>query len=319
MRRHLFVIVALISSLLCAQDRTPLREFRNRFLNQRVIVKPDFSSTPRSRILSWRFVKEKKRVYHVNYSKDVPASLVGQIGTIIAVQSPDDNSSQADNTYVEYAEAIVKLDSGELLRTSISTLSSGTEDYDSFNLVSARDKKKQETIAKVDELQKNLQGKSLYLTAMTNIYDEGFNPKSENLSTIKAGVGHSEALIRTAPFLTPLPVLDVRYFDSLDYTQITLQLPNGRKAYYILGCVVDEISEKHFICASTSLPTFITKPEIEAIRNHSVFIGMSENALNLSRGLPEKSNESLVGPTQLIYPGSYIYIQDKVVVEIQSR
>jgi hypothetical protein len=67
------------------------------------------------------------------------------------------------------------------------------------------------------------------------------------------------------------------------------------------------------------MPPFLTPAEVQAIRNGSIFIGMSEAALYLCLGSPERSNEAVAGTTQLIYASSYIYIKDKVIVEIQSR
>jgi hypothetical protein len=318
MKRLRFAVLALIATLPYGQDRTPLKEFRARFLNQRVIVNANFSTTTASYLLEWHFAKEKKGVYEINYSKDVPSTFAGRTGTIIVVQAPAGEPSQEDGAYVKWAEAIVRLESGELLLTTLFSTSTGTESHESFALVSAREKQKQQNAALAENLQQKLKGSSLYLTAYTKVYDEGFNPKTEDLALIKHGLGHSEALITTAPLLTSLPVLDVHYFDALDYTQITLQLPSGQKVLYILGCVADTLRPNQ-ICASTSMPPFLTPAEVQAIRNGSIFIGMSEAALYLCLGSPERSNEAVAGTTQLIYASSYIYIKDKVIVEIQSR
>jgi hypothetical protein len=59
--------------------------------------------------------------------------------------------------------------------------------------------------------------------------------------------------------------------------------------------------------------------EIEAIRKGSVFVGMSEPALYMTVGFPEKTNDSIVGSTQLIYRTMYIYLRDKKVAEVQSH
>jgi hypothetical protein len=48
---------------------------------------------------------------------------VGQSGTIVAVIAPskvlEPPPPQTDDSYVQYAEAIVKLDSGQLLETAL--------------------------------------------------------------------------------------------------------------------------------------------------------------------------------------------------------
>jgi hypothetical protein len=82
------------------------------------------------------------------------------------------------------------------------------------------------------------------------------------------------------------------------------------------GCVVDELTAKKYACATTTMPTFLTDHEIEAVRKGSVFVGMSEPALYI---FPEKTNDSIVGSTQLIYHTMYVYLKDKKVAEVQSH
>ena len=68
------------------------------------------------------------------------------------------------------------------------------------------------------------------------------------------------------------------------------------------------------------MPTFLTTHEIEAIRKGSVFIGMSRKALYMSMGFPKKNNDSLRGTDQLVYSGgTYVYVLDDKVVEVQSH
>jgi len=68
------------------------------------------------------------------------------------------------------------------------------------------------------------------------------------------------------------------------------------------------------------MPSFLSDREIEAIRKGSVFVGMSETALYMGMGFPQKTNESLTGLTQLIYYSSYVYLdRDKKVVDVQTH
>lgn len=316
--KKLFVVLAFVAfGLANAQDRSPLGEFRKTFLNKRIILNQNFTSTPSPFLIVWRFVTEKKGVYTVDYGKRVPSSFVGHGGTIIAVLAPsllaEQPPLQTDDTYVKYAEAVVKLDSGQLVQTAVYNAKTGFELADAFTLAPVLDQHKQEAAA----LAQRLNGKSLYLTRLTRIYDMGLT--TATIQSVKAGIGYSEAQINDVPLLTPLPVLETRYSETFDFSLIMLQLPNGKKAQYVPGCVVDELTVKKYACAATTMPTFLTDHEIEAIRKGSVFVGMSEPALYMTVGFPEKTNDSIVGSTQLIYHTMYIYLRDKKVAEVQSR
>jgi hypothetical protein len=314
----LFVLTAMPAY---AQDRRPLKEFRTKFLDQKIVVNDNFTDTPASSLLAWQFVKEKKGAYEPKYLREVPTSFVGRIGTIIAVQATvsfGQKQAQTDDTYVQYAEAIVRLDSGELVQTALYsvylTREPGTQPSDAFTLISVRDKHKQEAAA----LAARLGGKSLYLTELTRIYDMGLN--SSGIGTLKAGVGYSEAQINDAPLLTPIPVVETRYSAERDYTLVILRLSEGRQGVYVLGCIADAFTAATINCAFTSMPTSLTDHEIEAIRRGSVFVGMSESALYMAMGFPKSTNDSAVGLKQLVYFSAYIYVgQDKKVAEIQSH
>jgi hypothetical protein len=60
------------------------------------------------------------------------------------------------------------------------------------------------------------------------------------------------------------------------------------------------------------------KPENRRVQKF-VFVGMSEAALYMTMGFPQKTNDALVGTTQLIYHTMYVYLRDKKVAEVQSH
>jgi hypothetical protein len=314
------LVIFLIATLAYAQDRSPLGELKAKFLSQRIVVNQNFMTTASPFLIGWNFVKEKKGGYTIDSSKRVPATVVGQTGEIVAVLAPsslpfEKSQQPTDGTYVKYAQVIVRLDSGQLLETAPVNSKSGTEIYDPFILLSVREKHHQDAIS----LAKDLNGKSFYLSRLTRIYDMGLT--NETIQTIKAGLGHSDAEILNAPLLTPIPVLETRYSEKLDYSIVILQLPNGRKALYVPGCVEEEITVKKYTCAATAMPSFLTDQEIDAIRKRSIFVGMSETALHMAMGFPEEKNSAVIGSTQLIYPGRfYVYLDStKKIVEIQDH
>jgi len=318
MKRILFLLLALPALVVNAQDRIQLKEFRAKFVNQRISINPNFTEGNYGFLGAWNFVKEKKGKYETDYGHNVPAGFVGKTGTIIAVVAPDAGygeppANQSDDAFVRWGEAIVKLDSGELVRTALYLLTTGSNPSDGFTLLAVREQHKQESFA----LAQKLHGKSLYLTTLTRVYDMGLT--TEKIQLIKEGVGYSEAVIHDVPLLTPLPVIDTRYSEQQDFMLVVLQLPNDRKALYVPGCIMDVVTEQRPGCASLAMPPFLSEHEVAAIREGKIFVGMSEPALYMAIGFPLKTNASAVGATQLVYHTAYIYLEDKKVRDFQTH
>jgi len=153
--------------------------------------------------------------------------IAGQISTADLTVTIADHSGpplektpdQSDAVFVEYADAIVKLDSGETLETTVygTYLKSDPGDTpgDSFTLLSTLDRHKPEAAG----LAQRLSGKSLYLTAVTRIYDMGLTTAKIDPS-LKAGIGAVEAGITDAPRLTPVPILETHYFEDQDSRRV---------------------------------------------------------------------------------------------------
>jgi hypothetical protein len=69
----------------------------------------------------------------------------------------------------------------------------------------------------------------------------------------------------------------------------------------------------------TSIPKTLSPVEIEAIKNGSLFRGMSLTALHYSWGYPQKENDWGSTGKQLIYADRlFVYIRDKKVVDWQA-
>ena len=317
----LVCVVVLSAAVSRAQDRVQLGELRAHFLNQRVVINGSFSDNAVPFLAGWQFVKEKKGIFVADYGRDVPTSFVGREGVIVAVQAPqgvlEPPVSQADTSFVNYGEAIIRLDSGQTVETALYGTflhsSPGSHPSDAFTLTSVLDEHRRQG----ERLASELSGKSLFLSRLTRIYDMGLT--TANIETVKAGVGYSQAEIRDFPLLTPLPVVESHYSPERDFTTVELQLPNGTKALFVLGCIEDPPVPKK-ACASTSMPNFLSQREIEAVRRGSVFIGMSEAALYMSMGFPRETNGQSVGDSQLVYLSAYVYVdQNGKVVQIQDR
>jgi hypothetical protein len=319
----LLLLVLLSMNPAHALDRIQLKEFRTRFINQRVFINGNFIRESSAFLINWQFVEERKGIYEANDSKKVPLELVGRSGIIIAVQAPVQPgkvTDQSDNAFVQYAIAIVKLDSGDLLQSALYAdfLESdpGSHPGDPFTPASVREKHK----AEAEALAKRLAGKSLFLTRVANIYDMSY--VTSNTETLKAGVAYPKAQITNFPLLTPIPILEVRYATEGDFTLVAIQLPDGRKAFYVPGCIANDITYQNILCVSTSMPSFLTEREKEAIRKGGAFTGMSEDALYMALGFPRKRIEdtSALGHTQLMYLTGYVSIdKNRKIVGIQNH
>ncbi len=322
--RHVLTVSIVLATLASpVQDRVQLKDLRSHFVGQRIIVNPDFSGLHVPFLSGWHWVKEKKGGYRADFVKQVPASFVGRAGTIIAVQAPDARfgetpADQSDNAFVDYGEAVVKLDSGELVQTALYSVylkrDPGASPSDAFTLASLKERHQQEAAA----LAQKLTGKTLYLTRLTRIFDMGL--PTADIQTAKAGIGYSQGEIINYPLLEPIPVLETRYSAERDYTLVVLQLPDNRKALYVPGCIEDAPTTKKYSCAMTAMPDFLSAHEVEAIRKGIVFVGMSEPAVYMSIGFPKDTNKSAVGLTQLVYLTAYVYLDNQgKVVEIQDH
>jgi hypothetical protein len=69
----------------------------------------------------------------------------------------------------------------------------------------------------------------------------------------------------------------------------------------------------------TSIPKTLSTAEVEAIKNGSIFRGMSLTALHYSWGYPQKENDWGSTGKQLIYTNTlFVYIRDKKIVDWQA-
>jgi len=303
------IFILLANCMDCvALDNATLGKYRSRFVNERVFVNKNFTQDAHQ-LIGWHFAKYKKGRFEVNPEFDVPPVFAGRAGMIVAIQAQASLDGgpvdQSDNASVDSADALVHLDSGEYLATTLSAtdLISAPGDHagDTLCLASVREEHHKTALTLGDMLH----GKSLYLSNLTRIYNMGL--MTSNIEELKAGVGSNEAQIVNFPLLTPLPVLETRYSVEQDFTSVVLQLPDGRKAQYIVGCV-DEIAVSNLACASITMPDFLTTDEIVAIRKGTIFIGMSEPALYMTMGFPQKTKNSTVGDSQLVYAKKLVYV-----------
>ena len=103
----------------------------------------------------------------------------------------------------------------------------------------------------------------------------------------------------------PLPIKDVQYVGDKygDELIVSVRIPHGREAVYLnldfrhKGDLLGDAAKP----LHARIPATLTSREVAAIRQRDYFIGMAEEALHMSRGLPTRENDYGRGGRQVIY------------------
>jgi hypothetical protein len=117
------------------------------------------------------------------------------------------------------------------------------------------------------------------------------------------------------PLFVPLTVVAARYAD-LAGVVIEVQFPNGDKALALtsmqqlflpqLDGKEQSFQERVIGLFLAQIPHKLTKRELAAIRNGSIYHGMSETALEYVMGFPEKESKTADGDRQLTFRKSLL-------------
>ncbi len=146
-----------------------------------------------------------------------------------------------------------------------------------------------------------------------SVYAGGFTQLYRPESTIDQIVNQDDAnKIPPAdiPLLVPLTVLAARYVDSAGVV-IEVQLPNGDKALALTSMPQlflpaltkrePTFQERVIGLFAAEIPHRLTKKEVAAIKNGSIYRGMSLYALEYLMGFPDKETKSDDGGSKLIF------------------
>jgi hypothetical protein len=337
MRRRVVLSVALctlfpswiIGQSLSGRQQT-LRSIRQTYLNQAVVV----TGTPqvlagKNGLLEWESAKEQNgRYVDPDMLDKLPDSYRGKTAKVIAVQMNRLHHSESgmtnalgeavseDDTPNPYFDMVVQFDDGKIgmVTTYISMLDT------SVALAS-------EHASRIDEMAKNLPlviGKPLYAVTYSQLYQPD--------TTLAEMTGQREILKRLSvlavPLLEPLFITAAKYVENIHGIVMKVRLPDGSEALTFTPSVYLDHAQKDasFLARISGtllpeLPRDLTPKEVNAIKHHVVFKGMSKNAVYDALGFSEKENDWGAGGRQLIFLHGSVLVylsQDDTVADWQS-
>lgn len=147
---------------------------------------------------------------------------------------------------------------------------------------------------------KPLIGKTVYADALSVL----MTPDS-SIDQVEINEPSKRFSFEQVPYFVPLPITDVQYVDDKYGTDliVSVRIPDGREAIYLnrdfrhKGDLLGDVAKP----LHARIPATLAAREVTAIREHGYFIGMSEEALHMSQGLPTRENDYGRGGRQVIY------------------
>ena len=148
-------------------------------------------------------------------------------------------------------------------------------------------------------------GKPLYAVADSQLYLPD--------TRLEQMTGEGEVLKRLSvtavPMLEPLTISAAKYIESVGGVVLKLKLPDGQDALIFTSSLYldnprkDATSFLSRISGSmlAEIPAKLTPGEVDAIKRHTVFKGMSKDAVFYALGLEDKKNDWGSGGKQLIF------------------
>lgn len=331
-RADILVILLLLLSLLTkgvatAEDKT-LGEIRKELLGAEVVIFGQKFGTL-DKLLDWKEATETSSgVYYLPLAKLAPYSLKGQRGTVIAIQPAQRQplrgsrgatkdvfgESVADDARVNpLLEVFVKMPDGVLIGAS-AYYGPLFGTYGRLALATQVDKERREFERAISALV----GRTIYPVAYSSILPSDIDLDTvSNLTTTKA------AELRDVPNLTPVKITRAAYVETEHAAVLRVDLGNGRSGI-VFARLLQNAGTQPLTARVTSgflstVPSWLTPQEIDAIKRGSIFRGMSLDALHYAVGFPDKKNDWGRGGLQLVY-GTHlmVYVRDKRVVDWQS-
>lgn len=222
-----------------------------------------------------------------------------------------------DSRIDPYFDIVVKLNDGRLLIAFASFLYLSA----TLELASDADALKRDILDNID----SLLGKTIYPVAESKIFlpDSDVNEILENsLSKI------SKLYVSN---LTPLTIVKAKYLETEKAIAIKVSIPGGKSGIIItrfytkrwfpfssIGLSKQPFFEKAISGFLKEIPNDLSKPEIEAIKNGTIFKGMSDTALEYSKGRPKRKNRWTATGEQWIYENNYyVYLIKGKIVDWQ--
>jgi hypothetical protein len=300
-----------------------LAEFKHQFLNQQVVI----NDVPfeEKYCLQWNSAQQKTDgsfAENGGIDNHLAIGYRGQTGTVIVIQLAPSFLQKTrvggSNAFGEsiserdvsdpYMEVVVKFEDGALAITRGYTITLVPE---LMELAS----KRQTAQGTIESQLPSVIGLSLYAVGFSHLY------KPTTTIDELTGIDDSAARMsfRDVPLLVPLTIVKAKYVFNTGAVLLKLKFPSGSEgiAYTPSSYIHLEDSKQDFLShisgsLLSSIPSKLTPREIKAIKEMTLFRGMSEDAVNYAIGFKDSENDWGRGGKQRIYFGG------KLVVYIDS-
>lgn len=275
----------------------------------------------------WHFVRENARAGFEMASGDIPYNMKGTRGVVVFIAQARTKSVGVDafgekikeeDIVNPYFDLVVRLPDGRLVKTThyYLTLMSNME------LASRFDEIRVQILKEID----SWIGKTIYVMGFSCL----FPPDSEidTMASLSIRCGGQKLNI---PNLTPLKIVRAKYLENHHAILLKVEFLNGKTGLifgdltYLRTPVTGETLFKETtrsfirdIDKELIESEGLTESDIAAVKEGTIFRGMSEKAVFYSIGLRSKENDWGGGGKQLIYGDRiYVYIKDGKVTDWQ--
>lgn len=330
MKRLLFLIVFLCAcGASLAKDLT-LGQVRDQLLNTDIVVSGrsiNDSGSFANLLADWIWMEPHgtggfKRQSNLNLN--VPNSFRGARGRIVAIEL----AKESVNTGGEQVDAFGKpIDFSRMVNPEVLIVVklAGRDDHiGTKGIISAMAPSRffpaedfASLRAAMDKALDALQGKTIYNTGNTVLLDV-----TTSLSDLEQPGRRDSARDRSSPNLMPLQVIETKILDAQNAVILKVRMEDGQERLVFGDLTYYEFKkgpeftplERMGVRAYATLPKKFSPREIKAIREKTIFTGMSEAALFSSWGDPEKTNDYGRSGKQHVYgTGQYVYVTGNAV------
>lgn len=347
----LIIFLSVIPTNVLSQEKISFGKIKKELLGKEVYIYGEKyrgsykDSLSEDVLMEWDIVPEnnnEENKYGLN--NNLPYSYKGSKGIVISIVIADTflNSKSTTNAFGDvivddnienpYLTITIKLIDGTIIRCNTFYPS---EINEIFQLVSKVDKVKNYIRANID----SIIGKFIYKTYRGCLYSPQTNI---DIITDSTRIPTSDIEFIGYGQLKPISIKRTKYIEQEDAIILELQFKDGKKAITLIKNINNKFSyqeklnpknyydniiikggflEKLLSGAGflTKIPDFLTKREIEAIKNQSIFVGMSVSAMWLSWGYDYKTNDFGNNGEQYIYNNTdFVYVKKGKIINWQS-
>ena len=306
-----------------AKKANTLGEFKRQFLNKQVVVN-DVPFDERY-CLEWTVAQQKSDGTFAEAEgiyNHLPIRYKGQTGMVIAIQlAPSFLQKTRVGSTNAFGETVAEDDIADPYMEIVVKFGDGTVGIvrgfpitlvpEKMELASSRESVREQ----IESQLPSIVGRKLYAVGFSRLY--------KPTATVEEMSGLQEILARLSvldvPLLEPLTITKAKYLPDVGAVVLKVSLPNGSEAIaYTPSRYIDFKDAKQDFLSQisgtllSSIPDKLTAREVKAIKERSLFRGMSGDAVDYAIGFKDSENDWGKGGKQRIY------LNGKLVIYVDS-